>query len=202
MPGSIIRNYLLLDTLDTTASAINTLNGNGWGSASSVPYYMYTSLCTIWTGASGSVDAFEKAIVATSSEGKMPNQNAITISPYICESADYSSNNEGPALSDGVGAENAIVKILFKTTATPTRNFDRAQNAELRVRLLLDAKLRAESGKSSSIPIDNSNDLSIDETYNTFLCSWLGYEVEPAASQMVSIYAVTYYRSFGAAIIP
>lgn len=191
----------MLDTIDSTASAINALNGNAYGSPSKVPLYMYTSLCTIWTGASGNVAALDKAIVVSSGEGKDPATNAITIAPYICESD--SNENEGGLENDDTGAEAALVKIFLKTSPTPTSSvFNRIQNAELRIRLLLDTIIRSKYGYSSSIPINNTGDLSIDDTADLFMCQWLGYETEPSASQLAVNYALSYYRSFGKAILP
>lgn len=191
----------MLDTIDSTASAINALNNNAYGSNSKVPFYMYTSLCTIWTGASGNVAALDKSIIVSSGEGKDTATNAITIAPYICESD--SQENEGGLQSDDVGAEAALVRLFLKTKPTPIPSeFNRIQNAELRIRLLLDTLIRSRYGYSSSIPINNTGDLSIDDTYDLFMCQWLGYETEPSASQLVVNYAISYYRSFGKAILP
>ena len=40
MPAPIIRNYLLRDTVDSTAEAIYLLNASGWASPADVPVYL------------------------------------------------------------------------------------------------------------------------------------------------------------------
>lgn len=203
MPGPIIKSYLLRDTVDSTAEAIYLLNASGWASPADVPIYLYTSLCTLWTGSSGNVAALDKAIVSQSGQGTQKSRNVISISPLICESVD-AGNPEGKLISDDAqGAENALIRILFQTQqAPPESKFSLAQNAELRVRLLLDCNLRSLSGGGTSIPIDNTHDKSIDSSYETFILNWLGYETDPSAVEVLTNYACSYVRCFGKAIIP
>ena len=207
MPAPIIRNYLLRDTVDSTAEAIYLLNASGWASPADVPVYLYTSLCTLWTGASSGssrIANYTKALVAQSGEGKKPPNNCITISPLICESTIAGASEGGDMImDDAIGGEDAQVAIIFQVSqAPPTAIQDRAQNAELRTRLLLDCNLRPLSGGSISIPIDNTDELSIDASAELFLLSWQGYGTDPSAQAIISTYSCSYVRDFGRAIIP
>ena len=202
MPSSIIRSYILKDVVDSTPATIYVLNASGWPSVSDVPTYMYQSLCTIWTGASGDIADFRRGVVANSGQGKL-SFDCIELSAYICESSNADGQEGEFIRDDAPGAEDAILRITFKTKTNPApARFDAIQNAELRVRMLLDANLRQKSGKPPSIPIDNTDDKSIDPSYGLFMLSWLGFETEPSSSQLVSYYAISYIRDFGAGIIP
>lgn len=202
MPSPIIRSYLLKDVVDSTQNAIYILNASGWASPADVPIHMYKSLCTIWTGASGDTVNFSKRVVANSGQGKEANE-CISLSAFICESAN-AGGQEGDFLrGDTAGGEDAILKITFKTKPTPqTTRFNSIQDAELRVRMLLDVNLRQKSGRPPSIPIDNTDDKSIDNSYELFMLTWLGYETEPSSIQLVAYYALSYVRDFGVGLIP
>lgn len=206
MPAPVIRAYLLRDVVDSTPEAVMTLNASSWPSLDDIPPYMYTSLCTLWTGSSGNIADYEVAIVANSGQGADPASNEISISAWLCESAYIQDQSqEGSFMhSDYLGAENALVRIGLKTEVSPTEEiWDRIEMAEARIRLLLDGKLRGQSGFPPNIPIVASADHSIDSTDpQVFLCQWLGGETEPSSSQWVINYAVSYVRDFGKAIIP
>lgn len=206
MPAPVIRAYLLRDVVDSTPEAVMTLNASSWPSLDDIPPYMYTSLCTLWTGSSGNIADYEVSIVANSGQGADPSSNEISISAWLCESAYVQDQyQEGSFMhSDFLGAENALVRIGLKTEVSPTEEvWDRIKMAEARIRLLLDGKLRGQSGFPPNIPITASADHSIDATDpQVFLCQWLGGETEPNSSQWVINYAVSYVRDFGKAILP
>lgn len=206
MPAPVIRAYLLRDVVDSTPEAVMTLNASSWPSLESIPPYMYTSLCTLWTGSSGNITQFNKSIVAESGQGKDRSESQISITAWLCESA-YSQDEyqEGSFMhSDYLGAENALIRIGLKTKLSPTAPiWDKIEMAEARIRLLLDGKLRGQSGFPPNIPIAASADHSIDSSDpQVFLCQWLGGETEPDSSQWVVNYAVSYVRDFGKAVIP
>jgi len=200
MPAPIIRSYLLRDVVDSTPQAIMALNPLVYTSSSEVPRHMYLSLCTLWTGVSGNVSAFNDQVVATSGTASNEAENTISISAFLRESVD---DPDGVMADDLIGAENAIVKILFQTSKSLTPDeYSRTQDAELRVRLLLDANLRGKCNKPMHVPINNTDDLSIDKSYETFLCTWQQYLEDQNAIELVSIFTISYVRSFGKAIIP
>lgn len=195
MPSTVIRNYLLRDVVDTTAAAIFALNPGRWDSEADIPVYMYTSLCTLWTGSSGDVVNYERLISAQSGRGDV-TPNTITIAPIICESVD---NYEGPERLDALGGETAKIFITFQQSrAVPEADWEKIQNSELRVRLLLDANLRGQSRKPQSVPV--VGDKSIDE--GDFLCIWSAYANDPDESFLSAEYNISYIRTFARAVIP
>lgn len=206
MPSPIIRSYLLQDTVDHTAQQIFNLNPGGWTDVSKVPIHLYTSLCTLWTGASGGVNRianYNKSIVARSGQGLDTANNSIIIQSYICESSNATGEEGDLVQDDAIGAENALVRIMFKTQASPPPAIaQRTKDSELRVRLLLDCNLRRLGSKPNSIPIDNTDDRSIDDSYTLFLLNWLGDSNDQNSIEMVANYACSYVRCFGNTIIP
>ncbi len=203
MPQSVIAQYLLTDVVDHTAAEIRALNPGVWTSDGDVPVYLYTSLCTLWTGSSGNVSALRKSLIYKSGQGQNKSADNIVIDGVSSESAfnPDSRENEGPAYSDEYGAENISLSILFQTTATPTQNLTKNYNADLRVRLLLDAKFRGLCGVSQSVPILPDADKSIDRDHE-FLGLWEGFLTNQAANQLVSVYTFSFVRSYARAIIP
>ena len=195
MPASVIREYLLTDVVDTTPAAIRALNPGVWDTDGDVPVYMYTSLCTLWTGSSGDVVNYDRLVSAQSGRGTV-TADSITISPIICESVDSS---EGPEYMDELGAENARIFITYQQNRlVPDADWGRIESAELRTRLLLDANLRGQSRKPQSLPV--VGDTSIFP--GNFLCIWAAYANDPDESYLTSEYNISYIRSFGRASIP
>lgn len=193
-PSPVIRAYLLQDTVDSTASAIRALNPGAWYTDGDVPRYMYTSLCTLWTGSSGNTALFDKLVVANSGAGKVRTKT-IAINPIISESED----SQGLAQMDALGAENAKVLIAFQLPKAPTdKEFGMIDDCEARVRMLIDANLRPRSGRSQSLPIPD--DAGLEQSI--FLCSWCAFANDPNEADLVSEYTITYIRSFGRSIIP
>lgn len=199
--GSVIREYLLLDVVDRTASSVMVLNPGMWASEAEVPVYLYKSLCTLWTGASGDVVNYDRMIVAKSGEGKNLSENCIWISPYICDNSE--SSDEIPWLSDVQGGESAriFIGLSYKkgTKVTPELE-DRTQNSELRIRLLLDQNLRSTCQKPQDLPIAPGG--SINSSYGLFRMSWKGYDSDPSAIEIVAEYHAAYVREFARAVIP
>lgn len=207
MSAPIIKAYLVKDIVDSDPQAVFLANQNtayAWASSSDVPAYMYQSLSTIWTGAPGASATLEDQIVAVSGDGLMGNANYITISFFLYESAN-AGNDEVEA--DIPGAENALARILIQPGDQFPIDSSRAQNAELRIRHLLDCNLRSlgkkPNGKRAgeSLPVTQSADLSIrdDEIY---ICRWLRYESDPSTQEIVADYVVTYTRAVGITTIP
>ena len=99
MASVTIKNYLMRDTVDSTALAVFNANPGGWASSAQVPAYLYTSLCTLWTGASGNIAAFNKALVVNNGQGLKPSKNCIIIDSIGCESADASGAEDSSTTS-------------------------------------------------------------------------------------------------------
>jgi hypothetical protein len=192
----VIRDYLLQDVVDTTPAVIRSLNPGVWASDDDVPVYMYTSLCTLWTGVSGDVVSFGLLISANSGRGDVTT-STISISPLIQESMEAT---EGPEHIDYIGGENTKIFITFLLPrSVPEGKWGKIQNAELRIRLLLDANIRGACRKPVSIPI--SGDTSIDPE-GGFLLTWQAFANDPNESYLVAEYQASYIRAFGRAVIP
>ena len=205
MPSPIIKAYLLTDTVDTTAQNIANLNPLVFPSSAYVPRYMYTSLCTLWTGVSGNVGALANDILAISGAGLSTSRNVISISTTIHESSDL--DEEDMYISDFTGAESGLLTILISTSKSPT-DINLTQDTELRIRWLIDSNLRALRGVGQNIPIYNlptnnlSGDTSILAANSVFGCKWLRYEADQNAQELASEYAITYQRAFGKGVGP
>lgn len=207
MSAPVIKAYLVKDIVDSDPQAIFLANQNtayAWSSSADVPAYMYQSLSTIWTGAPGASSTLEDQIVAVSGEGLMGSNNYITISCFLYESADAESDD---VRADIPGAENALTRIVIQPGDIYPLNSSRAQDAELRIRHLLDCNLRAlgklPNGRRAggSLPVTQSADLSIRDN-EIYICRWLRYESDPSTQEIVADYIITYTRAVGITTIP
>jgi len=195
MSSKVIKNYLLSDVVDSTASATRAANPLiGWTVDADVPQYLYTSLSTLWMGASGVAD-YSTRILATQGESKtrIGFPGYIEVIPYPSESI-YESDG---MLDDAIGAERSMIKIFFQTERpVKTTDFERLKQAELRIRCLLDEKQRGLSKKSPNIPISGDSTIDNFTSASMFKCVWEKFDLAPDASEIVITYRCDYVRLF------
>lgn len=95
--------------------------------------------------------------------------------------------------SNNIGAETTILEIIFRYPEGPGATLHRMENAELRVRYLLDIhwrNRRRQPGQLTNVP---EVDYSIDK--DNILCLWDQYMAPPTATETWVKYVVAYNRN-------
>ena len=197
MIADVIKAKLITDISanDSTAAAVLALNPSGTfpsDSAAYVPTCLYQSLQTMW-GFASPQDLSDHIITSY-------GQN-LTLADAGIEINETAMRPEYAPLSteksDAPATEWAQVKILCRLA--PPATTELIQNADLRVRLLIDPEMIANYSASPSNPAQISPlgvDLTIDAQYGIIL-KWLSFDNSAPGLQRVSVYGCDYRRMFG-----
>ena len=194
MTAKAIQYYLAQDVIDGSASTVSTNNPTLWPTASDVPDYAFESLGTIWLGApSLSSDLYNKIVYAFGSNTNTTgNSGEITLYTQPIESVLFDRVKDNT-----IGAEetNLIIR-LFKVqrpNSSTTAPLETMQNAELRLRYLLDGNWRRlRKGVPPQIP--STGDKSINPNVGVYL-TWEGFITPPTATEIQVRYKAYYVRS-------
>lgn len=193
-----IRQFLLLDVTDTTPANVMSLNPGMFAAEGEVPLYLYTSLSTMLTGASGNSSELGRRIVARAGEHKTVFDGYIGIRPAYADSTMAPFQAIRP---DHAGAESAMVEIFF-TQGKNSMDFGALYNWELRVRMLLDHSIRSTIlQKSPNLPI-NAGSTSIDNDVMGVYCKWVKVSPTPNQIEISSCFRADYIRAFGRTVVP
>lgn len=192
MTAKAIQYYLCQDVVDGSAASVSAANPTIWATAADVPDYAYKSLGTIWTGAPTTSSNLENRIVYQF--GSVTNNTieiALFTQPVDSVLFDRVKDNE-------IGAEETNLVIrLSKPQGRPgidtLANFNTVQQAELRIRYLLDLNWRSlRKGTPPQIP--STGDKSINPSYGINI-TWDGYISPPNAVECQFRYRVFYIRA-------
>jgi hypothetical protein len=184
--SDLIKAYLQQDIVSEDVNDVLASNPI-WSSASEVPDYAYKSLKDIWVGSTASSGFFANSIVASLAMNKQAASSYIQIGCLPVESTRapkeaYNSNE--------AGAETAEVIIAFCRPPTSTTQ-SIIEQAELRVRYLIDKVWRNQRREIQAIPYD----LSVEKTIGSnLLCQFIEYSNELEAVQIGAKYFVSYTR--------
>lgn len=184
--SDLIKYYLEQDVVSEDVNDVLARNPE-WSSASEVPDYAYKSLKDIWVGTAASSGFFASTITAVLGEGKQASTGSIQISSLPVESARapkqaYNSNEAGAETSE------VIISLIRPQTATTSSIMEQA---ELRIRYLLDNSWRLYRGEIGLIPYNLSKEKSIG---TNLLCQFVEYAGALDANQIGVKYFVSYGR--------
>lgn len=168
MPGDIIKAFLEQDIISISPETVSMNNSTFWPASSDVPDYAYKCLKDIYVGASASTSEYNSRIVADFGQAKESAKGDITIFCSPRESVLGGSSGD-IIFSDEFGAESCNVQIVFTRPQNAT-NRSIMENAELRVRYLLDYYWRQKRRVSPVIP--NTTNNSIDDYLQCFFVKY------------------------------
>lgn len=195
MPAAVIMNYLQADVLDRSAAAVIAANPPGTfiNGVSSVPSYLYLSLKTLWTSASGGIPAYQALVTADLGTGKSSPLGSIVV---VSEALTEQVLDRTSLYSDAPGAEVTPIQILLYKPRAQSTSVTLIQNTQLRIRYLLDNYLRGVQGLSGNLPVSAVYaDPSIDPR-SPFFCFY-ERNLEPIlASEANILFSCDYLRLF------
>lgn len=194
MSAQAIRYYLSQDVTDGSAATVAANNPTLWASSAVVPDYAYKSLGTIWLGAPTLSSTLGNKIVYRfgSNDTDVADISLFT-QPIDSALFDRVKDNE-------IAAEetNLVVRLTIPQDSrlSTINNFLILQNAELRIRYLLDTNWRRKRRGTPPI-VPSLGDPSLDPTYGIYV-TFDGYIVPPNAEQIQVRYRVYYHRAIPA----
>jgi hypothetical protein len=197
MLGDILRNEIIRDNEDATATDVRMANVGIFTDDVEVPRHAYLSTKTLLLGAAASADEYSDAISKIFGLNDTPDDKSINIAIDSMES----SEDPGGALLDSVGAESAIVRILVRLH-TPIRANDAntVEEIHLRLRSILDWQVRGQVGRKPAIPITGDPTFDITAQLPTrtfpFICRWVRFGGVENSIERVSFFRCTYIRTF------
>jgi hypothetical protein len=185
MLSDIIKAYLSLDVTSVSACSVWLRNQDIWATSSAVPEYAYKSLKDIWVGTTAASSELANRIVCRFGEGLTAGVGEISLYVSPIESA----HSELPIQSNTAGAETSFLDIVFRQPPDQGK-VKRNENAELRVRYLLDKLWR--STRRTYPYLSASGDTSI---VDDVILIWDRYMGCITAEEVASRYIAAYYRA-------
>lgn len=195
MPAKVIASLLKSDIVDRTAQDVINANlpGTFVNGVSSVPMYLYSSLKTIWTSASGSVSSYQNLIVPNLGTGQSSPVGSIVI---VAEQLNESVLVRKSVRNDQPGAEVCPISILLYKPRASSLSINPIQDAGLRIRYLIDNSLRGLRGQSGNLPdYYVAQSTSLDVRY-PFLCFYERNGEPVLSSEATLVYRADYIRMF------
>lgn len=190
MAFKAIQLYIASDVASsvvTTASGVQAANSDLWPTVSQVPPYAYKSLGEIWIGVSAASGTLLNRVVYKLGENLEASVGEISLLGDEIESVDVS--NDGLQTNEP-GGETMFVDIVLRLPEE-RQNWDTMQQADLRLRYLLDENWRARRHRVSRY-IPNLGDNTVGGNVRL---RWIRHLVPPNAKEVWSRYMVAYTRS-------
>lgn len=200
MTAKVIQGYLLADTISRTAQDVMNANPGRFADASKVDPFMYLSLKDILSqnGVIGAEQNYSDFVVYKYGTDLTMANLGIEMA-YVAEEAE---NAPEGYRSDEIGAEFGLLKILCRLNpADADQNVNMTEQADLRIRDVIDANIRAQTKKIPAVldptGIDNSVMAPIVSDPNAgVICRWMKFLTPPTGPEVVSVYSLQYTRLF------
>ena len=136
MISKVVRNNLILDVVDRSASDLVLAYPEEFTSSSDVPEFLYKSLNTLWTGAASSELA--KCVVDDPGVGKESSASIDIVTDKMIPSSLFPRG----AQSDDPGAFTTFCRIILYKPRTRAASSDAINQAALRIAYVLDHPTR------------------------------------------------------------
>ncbi len=178
-----IRAILAADITDLDPSVVSANNSAAWPTSGDVADYGYKSLGTIWVGPGTSTPTLTSRLVYKAGEGTNNALGEISLIALPMESVENQQSIE----NNSTGALDYYMEIVYRIPDKQA-NWDKIQNASIRVRYLLDYNWRRKRKLGPAIKVSPAVDKSLN---GGFLCRWLGYKTPPNGIEVVELWLIS-----------
>lgn len=196
MGSKVVLPTLEADTTPTrTAEDVRALVAGRWATDEDVPWYLYKPLKEILMGPGADDEDYRNLLITTYGAGHTPEDAGV----HILTLPKGSVYDDGGMKVNEHGAECAILKILVQIGDSLTGDdLIRAEQADLRIRFLLDWFWRVKRKKSGDSVIpgltgDGDSSIYLNATHQ-IQCIWLGFLDNQSVIAKASVYQLQYTR--------
>lgn len=179
-----IKQFLANDISDLDPSTVSADNSASWPTSADVADYGYLSLASIWVATATTSSTLASRITYSAGMGTNTAIGEIALIYLPMESVENQQSIENNA----TGALDYYMEIVY-TLPDKQANWNKINNASLRVRYLLDLNWRR---KRKAKPIHISVTPKVDKSLDGgLICRWLGYKTPPNGISVVELWLVS-----------
>lgn len=191
MSVEIIKQNILLDNVDRTASAVLAANSATFTNVNQIPAWLYTSITTMYVATSAD---FPSKVATDLGTGSIPAGSSIVLTRKNIVPS-YLDQIEPTLKSNQTGAESSLVEIILKQPRSNT-SITSLEDASNRLMYILDYYYRSDRGINPNLTVTGDKDINPDSYFRCFFFG-LNLREDMRVGEVSLLFKVEYLKSFG-----